>query len=289
MKKILFALAALSALCLPAFSQQAFNSLSFGVEAGTTGVGIQLALPLVTDHIVLTAGFNSPSLTLNKGFAIDLDEVNANISEVNANLAAAGLPDRINTRFEDVDINTTSTINLSTAKAALEFYPFKRSSFHITAGVFYGMNDTFLSVVAATDKAFWSSFRELQDEVGAINEKYSDVSAYNAVEISPIRASAMGRTYEVKEQDGAGHVEMSLVLPKFRPYAAIGFGRSMPKGHFSFQGDLGVFYADPELKSPNEVAYDPSAEDLLADVPGISMDWFRFWPMLSLRLVYRIF
>lgn len=289
MKKILFTLAALSAASLPAFSQQAFNSLSFGVEAGTTGVGIQLAMPLVTDHLVLTAGFNAPALNFRTGFDIDLDMVNDNIMEVNNNLRAAGLPDRIDTRFDDADIDVNSTLNLSTLKAALEYYPFKKSSFHITAGVFYGMNDNFLSVSGTTDKAFWNSFKSLQSEVDALNVKYEDVPGYEATEIRSIRGSALGRTYEVKEQDGAGHVEMDLVLPRLRPYAAIGFGRSMPKGHFAFQTDLGVCFARADVKSPNEVAFDPSAENLLEELPEATLDWFRFWPVLSMRLIYKIF
>lgn len=289
MKKTLFAIAVISAMSLPASAQQAFNSLSFGVEAGTTGVGIQLAMPLVTDHLVLTAGFNAPSLNFNTNFDIDLDQVNASISEVNANLQAAGLPDRINTRFDDVNLGLNSSLNLSTLKAAIEFYPFKKSSFHLTAGFFYGMNDTFITAVATTDKAFWGSYASLQSEVDAINERYKDVSGYTPTDISSIRASALGRTYEVKEQDGAGRVELNLVLPRFRPYAAIGFGRSMPKGHFAFQTDLGVCFARPQLNSPNEVEYDPSAEDLLEDVPDASLDWLRFWPVLSLRLIYKIF
>ena len=289
MKKILFALAALSATSLPSFSQQAFNSLSFGIEAGTAGVGIQLAMPLVTDHLVFTAGFNAPALNFSTGFDIDLDMVNDNIVEVNNNLRAAGLPDRVNTRFDDANIGVSSTLNLSTLKAALEYYPFRKSSFHITAGVMYGMNDDFLSVTGTTDKAFWSSFKSLQSEVEAFNVKYADEPGYEPAEIRPIRGSALGRTFEVREKDGAGSVEMNLTLPRLRPYAAIGFGRSMPKGHFAFQTDLGVCFARAELKSPNEVAYDPSAEDLLEDVPGATLDWLRFWPVLSMRLIYKIF
>ncbi len=289
MKKILFAIAALSALSVPAFSQQAFNSLSFGIEAGTTGVGVQLAMPLVTDHIVLVAGFNAPSLNFNTSFDVDMEQVNTSLETVNSNLQAAGLPDRINTRFDDVDLGTSAALNLSTLKAALELYPFKRSSFHITAGVFYGMNDTFISAVATSDKTFWSNYKDIQAEVAAINEKYKDEPGYTPADISSIRASVNGHTYEVKEHDGAGRVDMNLVLPRVRPYATIGFGRSMPKGHFSFQGDLGVFYARPEISSPNEVEFDPSAEDLLKDLPGVSPDRLCFWPMLSLRLIYKIF
>ncbi len=289
MKKILTAIAALSALCVPAFSQQAFNNISFGIEAGTAGVGVQLAMPLVTDRVVLTAGFNAPSLSYNADFDIDMDQVNASIAQVNSNLRAAGLADRINTRFDDVDLGTNSSLNLSTLKAALEFYPFKKSSFHITAGVFYGMNDTFFSVVADTDKSFWTAYENLRSEVEDLNVKYENVPGYVPAEISPIRANAFGRTYEVKEQDGAGHVELNLEFPRFRPYLALGFGRSIPGGRFNLQGEVGAFYADPQIDSPNEVAYDASAEDLLEDFPGGSPEEFRFWPMLSLRLIYKIF
>ena len=56
MKKILFAIAALSALSVPAFSQQAFNSLSFGIEAGTAQ-WIMSIYPLVSGIMVPVSAF----------------------------------------------------------------------------------------------------------------------------------------------------------------------------------------------------------------------------------------
>ena len=62
----------------------------------------------------------------------------------------------------------------------------------------------------------------------------------------------------------------------------------MPKGHFGFQFDVGVWYhGAPVLSSSNEVAYDPSAEVLLDDIS--LLDELVLYPQVSLRLIYKIF
>ena len=46
-------------------SQEAFKHLSIGLEAATTGIGLELALPIVTDHLVLAAGYNYGNASFN--------------------------------------------------------------------------------------------------------------------------------------------------------------------------------------------------------------------------------
>ncbi len=289
MNKILFVSAALLGLSSAAGAQQAFQRLSFGIEAGTAGVGVELAIPVVSDHVVLKAGFNAPSLTLSKGFDISMAEVNSSISTVNANLSAAGLPDRIDARFDDADLNVSGTVNLNTAKAMLEFYPFRKSSFHFTAGIYYGMESSFLSGEALTDKAFWSEYKALVSQVDELNAKYGDVQGYVPADISSVRASADGRTFELKEKNGAGAVEAAISLTKFRPYFGLGFGRSIPKSALSLQFDLGaIYHGVPELTSPNEVAYDAGAPSVFSS-REYSLEDFKFYPVVSLRLIFKIF
>ncbi len=288
MRKSLFVSAALLAVSSGAWAQQAFQSLAFGIEAGTAGVGVELAMPLITDHLVLKAGFNAPSLTVSRNFDISMAEVNASIATVNANLAAAQLPDRIDVTFKDVDLKVTPTLNLSTVKAMLELYPFRKSSFHLTAGVYYGMEGSFFSATAVTDRTFWNDFKSLRSQVGEINEKYKDVPGYTPADVSSIKVSLKDRTFEVQEKDGAGSLEAAVDLPKFRPYLGLGFGRSVPKRGVGLQFDLGVIYhGSPSLTSPNEVAYDASAQNIMPD--ALAVEDLKLYPVASLRLTVRLF
>ncbi len=287
-RKILFVIIALLGIQSAAWAQKAFQSLSFGIEAGSTGIGVELAMPLVTDHLFLRAGFNAPSVTLSQHSDISMAEVNSSIAELNSNLEAAGLPDRINTSFDDMDLSVTSTLNLSTIKAMLEYYPFRKSSFHITAGVFYGMEGSYLSATAQTDKTFWSNYKDLQTEVDAINEKYKDVPGYTPTDINTVNVNVDGKTLQVQEKDGSGYMEAAIDIPKLRPYFGLGFGRSVPKHRVGLQLDLGAIYMGaPALSSGNEVAYDGAAQEVMPE--GLSLKDIKFWPVASLRLTFRLF
>ena len=119
-RKITAALAALALAGTTAGAQQAFNSLSFGVELGTTGVGVELAMPLVTDHMVFKLGFNAPSLSYGFSTTMPMDQVNATVDNINAQLQQLGLPEHIDTRMPDMELSLRPVLNLSTAKLMLE-------------------------------------------------------------------------------------------------------------------------------------------------------------------------
>lgn len=270
---------------IPTFAQKAFQSLSVGIEAGTSGVGIELALPVVTDYLVFKAGFNAPSLTMSFHKSVGMDGINSEIDEINSNLQAIGEPTRFD-HFSDSDIELRPTVNFSALKFMFELYPFRKSSFHITAGAFYSMGDL-LSASVSVDEAFWANYKDIRDKVDALNENYKDTPGYVESTVDDIAFSAGGRTYAVQEQDGKGAVSATLAFPKFRPYVGFGFGRSMPDGHFAVQFDLGAVYnSSVAIESPNEVAYDPSAYVAVEELP---LNYLSFLPAVSLRLIYKIF
>lgn len=287
-RKITAALAALALAGTTAGAQQAFNSLSFGVELGTTGVGVELAMPLVTDHMVFKLGFNAPSLSYGFSTTMPMDQVNATVDNINAQLQQLGLPEHIDTRMPDMELSLRPVLNLSTAKLMLEYYPFRKSSFHITAGAYFGMGDNFLSATLSADRAAWDSYTALRDEVDRLNAAYGGVEGYSEYSIGDIRYSLGDRSFEIAEQDGTGSFDAEILVRRVRPYLGLGFGRSVPKGHFGFQFDVGVWYhGAPVLSSSNEVAYDPSAEVLLDDIS--QLDELVLYPQVSLRLIYKIF
>jgi len=295
MKKKLFA-AALVVLAgsISASAQEAFKSLSLGLEIGTTGAGVELALPLVTDHIVLVGGFNAPTISHVFTTEMEPDIINDRIDEVNTSLASLqeyGINESVTSRFSEIPISVTPVVNLCTVKAMLELYPFKKSSFHVTVGAFFGLGGTeFLSGTVGTGKTFWNEFTALENEVNALNDKYKGYPGFEPVYIdeSDLRFNAGKKTYAVREKDGEGVMDVALKIAKVRPYVGLGFGRSTPQKHFSFQHEIGVWYhGTPALTSDSEVAYDSSAYSVADDLS--ILDKFSIYPVFTFRLIYRIF
>lgn len=288
MKKNLVIVASLLVLFFPARAQEAFNSLSFGLEAGTTGVGVELALPLVSDHLAFAVGFNAPSLSYPFTRTLPMDAVNGTLSSINSQLESIGAADRVTSTLPDVELTIRPVLNLSTFKLMLEYYPFRKSSFHITAGAYFGMGENLVSASVSVDSDFWAAFTAVQEEVNAVNVKYGDVPGYVALTPGNIEFSAGDRTFALSGKDGTGNADILFKVSGLRPYAGIGFGRSVPKGHLGFQFDIGVWYHGiPVMHSDDEVQYDPDAFRLAGDISII--DRLVFYPQVSLRLIYRIF
>ena len=286
--------AVFAAISSGASAQESFKHLSVGLEVGTTGAGLQLALPVVTDHLVLTAGYNFPSIGWNSTMSIPTSDLRDGVDKFNSSLSSAGLSDRIQNRFgSSTDATVKANVNLGRAKMMLEYYPSKKSSFHITAGFYAGGAD-FISADLSSTQAFMSDVKATQSEIKALQQKYSDyeeVRSYNLESIEDLKISASGKSYQLKEKDGCAQISASIRTAKVLPYLGIGIGRSFPDGHFGVQGDLGVAYhGKPSLYSPNEVAYDSAAQVLsgLEDALEI-VEKVCVYPQLSVRLVYKIF
>lgn len=296
MKRICTAIIVLVAMISPSAAQQAFKSLSIGVEVGTTGLGVDIAVPLITDHLVVRGGLTAPSLSYPFNIKVGMSELNQEIADANAMLGQSGIDERISTSFSDMDLTLTPVLNLSTAKLLFEIYPFRKSSFHIVAGAYMGIGDNFIAATAMTDKAFWSDYKSLQGEISAINEKYAGVPGYETIDISSAKFNVLDKSYEFREDGGRGALDAELQIAKFRPYVGLGFGRSMPKKHLGFQFEIGAWYhGKPSLVSGSQIDYDASLPDMTPDFFGdggmesILDKWGRFYPQLSLRLIYRIF
>lgn len=292
MKKILSIICILAA-AMSANAQEPFKHLSVGLEAGTTGFGVELALPIAAEHLVLTAGYNFPSITVNKGIQFNTTEIKNVINNANNTLQDAGFPERISDTFsKETTLDADFGLNFGAVKAMLEFYPSKNSSFHFVAGVYCGTGD-FISAKGMTDRNFWSSVQSAQADVNSAYEKHKDdpkVSGIDHDVLGKLKANINGKTYSVKEKDGCGSIETQIAVANIRPYVGVGIGRSIPESRFSIQGDLGVwFHGKPSLQSSNETAYDPSATTVdLGSALDIA-EKISVWPQLSVRLIYSIF
>ena len=195
------------ALMLPGLvrAQEAFNSLSIGLEVGTTGIGVELAMPLVTDHLVLKGGLTAPSLSIPYSTTVDASGFNGMLDDVNSQLAASGVPDRIYSDFGNIGVDASAVLNLSSAKLLLEYYPFKKSSFHLVAGAYFGMGTgNLVSLRAQSDTRFLSDLNGLRAELDAINEKYASDPGYESIGFPEPAFNLCGTSYGIGEERPEG-------------------------------------------------------------------------------------
>lgn len=284
MKKLLVSLAFLVSSVVTVSAQKAFNHLSLGIEIGTTGAGIELAVPVISNHVILKAGYNLPQLGVVMSQKFDLRSVNDQIAEINSSLAAEGAPERINTRFSDITVSVAPKVSFNAAKLLFEIYPFKKSSFHLVAGAYLGLSDDFISLDVDTDPTFWKDYNNLKKDVAVLDGEY------DCGTMEDPKFNIGKSTYQIKEKNGAGHVGAYVQLAKVRPYFGLGFGRSIPKTRFGFQFNLGAWmHGNPVLKSDNMVTYDPSLEELVDQAEIDALSRISVYPNLSIKIIYRIF
>lgn len=289
LKKTFLVSVLLSVAGMSAWAQNAFSSMSIGLELGTTGVGVELALPIVTDHLVLKGGFMAPSLSIPYSMTISSNEVNTILDGVNSNLALSGVQEGIQTRFSDVRLDAAAVLNFSSARVMLEYYPFRKSSFHLVAGAYFGMGDNLLGGTVHSDEQFLSDLNAARAELEAINAQHEGVPGYQAVDFPEMVFNFGGKSYQVGEEEGRMVFAADLAIAKVRPYFGLGVGRSVPEGHFGFQFELGAWYHQrPRIVSDYELAeYRPDAPELEFDMS--LLDYFMIYPNISLRLIYKIF
>lgn len=274
-------------------SQEAFKHLSIGLEAATTGIGLELALPIVSDHLVLAAGYNYGNATFNvKGNStLNVSELSGRINQYidNANNFLALIPEepaRLENMPSSMKLHGDAAFRLSTAKVVLEYYPAKKSNFHINAGVFIGNADTFSMDADCHD--FWSLYNANSLTAKKMAGKYPEFAA-SIGEIPELKETINGRTFELK---APGIVNIGLQAATVRPYLGLGFGRSVPNTHVGFQFDLGALYIGKlAISSANEIN---GASNVSVTNKGIQKiveiaEKICVYPQISFRLIYRIF
>lgn len=125
MKKIIFlwAILSIAMMCSPVSAQKElgiFNSLSVGVSAGTTGIGIDVATP-VTPHFAIRGGVSfMPGISFDTD--VDVDLKNPELGEQTSSL------------------DLTGNMKRASGELQVNYYPFLSSSFFVTAGAYFGGN-----------------------------------------------------------------------------------------------------------------------------------------------------
>lgn len=270
---------------------EAFRNVGVGIEAGLMGAGVEVSMPVVTDHLVLVLGYNLPNIKVNTDFEVSSSDIRQKINEMNTNInnynaLASGMPnysriDNLDYPDKDITVDVDAKVKLGAFKCMLEYYPSAENSFHITAGMLIGQ-DNFVSLKGTADAEWWQTYMKAIE----INDKQlpSEYRVSNLEDV--VKFSIDDRTFQFKP-NSKGKLDLDVNINKVRPYLGFGFGRPIPKKRVGFQFELGAwFHAKPEIVSDSEVSYDPSA-DGVSDVVKV-MNKIQFWPQMTFRLTGRI-
>jgi len=299
MKTRLFAILLAGTIGVGAQAQEATNFTAFknvgvGLEVGLMGFGAQVSLPLISDHLIFTAGYNFFAFgndIYKTDYSISANNVNDGIGQINDYVErhnakpGASHIDKVNTLPSDIKIDAGFKLG-SNVKLLLEYYPSKMSGFHITGGVMIGNSD-FVEISGSADDNVQKLYKnalevqtQLQNE-GEISKKDDFVHQRLTFNVRKHTYSVMGD--EVK-------ASMNIVTPKVKPYLGVGFGSSIPKKRVGFEFEVGCWYHGRlKLESPNEVTYDRDAQrnkemdDIMKDVLRVAV-----YPQITFRLTGRI-
>lgn len=312
MKKILALALAASLSAGAAQAQEAFKHLGLSVEAGTTGLGVNLSYPIVTDHLILTLGYNLPTFALTKDADLSVGAVNGKIDQANnaistynnivQNLNEQGLNTNnyqtIETikHLDAIGAEVEAEINFVNYKAFLEYYPTTKSNFHFTVGVFSG-NGEWVNIKATANREAWETYEQARRLNALIPNNVP-----NHPEIKPVEGLDECMKFNVDDQtillkpESKGVMHARLAVEKIKPYAGIGFGSSVPRKRVGFQMELGAYYQKApvfESASPNTVfldTFDSSASSI--DQVDNIMQTIRkisWYPQLTFRITGRLF
>ena len=285
------------------------------MEFGTTGLGVNLSYPIITDRLIVSMGYNFPTLSINetidlnmKGKLIEASEMSKEYNQMR-DLALMIFPeDEVNKKFpliqeiepkEECQTKIKDILNFSNFKLMLEYYPTNSSYFHFTAGVMIG-NGEWMSISAQADPEVWKVYEDAVKANNIYKEIQQTMKDDYGIDITPVenleniaKVNVGKDTYHLKAESG-GRLDTKLTIKKVKPYIGIGFGSSIPtKRRLGFQMEIGAYYQGKptfEGATKPEENYDASAfNNRLVDEIVDDLVYLRWYPQLSFRFTGRIF
>lgn len=229
-----------------------FKHLGIGASVGTDGIGFDVAT-LVTDYAAIRAGVSFwPKIAM---------KTDINIKDNNPLIADK--------------VTLEGKVNIFDFKLLADVYPFKHSSFHLTAGMFLG-NGVFLK---GTNTTMFIKDPSKYGKLGLIVGDYRIAT------------------------DEKGYIQAEAKSNKLKPYLGFGFGRAVPRNsRVSVSCDFGVeFWGKPGVYAwtkndwDDKVYHKFTVDDLdqyddkhIKDALD-AVDKIKIFPVLNIRLNGRIF
>ena len=303
-----------------------FNHLDISLTTGSTGIGLDVAMP-VAEWMKLMAGFTyMPRFNLTMHFGVQIGDKPETEEEQQSKF------DRLNGMLEsfvgtkvDRQIDMIGEPCFDNVKLLADFYPFKNKKWHITAGFYYGGSKiakawnatedaTSLVAVAMYNNLYGRVVKSYESVLASMsdpnavpepfmsfggNDYYADEELYNKVTYYGrmgvhIADYKDGTPYRL-EPDENNMVKAQIRVNKFRPYLGFGYGGALSKKDdtYSLSFDCGMMFWGG---TPKILTHDGT--DLANDVDHVRgkvgdyvkiIKAFKVYPVLSLRLTRKIF
>lgn len=244
-----------------------FNHLSVGLNAGLTGLGIDVAMP-VHKLVTVRAGFTGWTVGDIKFKAINTAEEITQTQMVEDDAVK---------RAQQVD-----KIELALKPKFWNFYllgevhPFKNQPFYFSAGLFFGSKN-------------FIHFRNTNEgALGFLYDANQKVEDYNHLFLTNYPPIGVKFGDYVFTADENGNIDVRLKTNAVKPYVGIGFGQHIAKNHrVSLAVDAGLlFWGTPKfvLNNGTEISSGGKNSGI-----GSVVSWLKAWPNLSIRVAYKIF
>ena len=301
MKKILFSFA-LAVVTLTSQAQNMFNHLDLGVTLGTTGIGLDAAMP-VGDYVKLRTGFEvMPRFNYNMNFGVEsFDGTGTSIDQSTFNRMADVLYGLTGFKV-DQNVTMKGKPTMWNFKFMVDVYPFKNNKhWHFTAGFHWGPSKIAEAVNAQEDSPSLFAvgmYNHIYDVAYAdwvldIPTPLIETETTGAVYMDPSMEKtilSMGRMgipigkYSHEMTDAQGNIhkkgetyymqpnENSMVSVEartnsFKPYLGVGYEGRLIKGNDNYKigFDAGVMFWGG---TPSIITHDGT--DLVHDVEDIN-------------------
>lgn len=244
-----------------------FNHLSVGLTYGTTGAGIDVAMP-VHKLVTVRAGFAGWGLGDIKFKAINTATEITEMQMVEEDaVKRAQMVDKVELAVKP---------NFWNFYLLGEVHPFNNQPFYFSAGLFAG-SQNFLHFRNTNDGA-----------LGYLNYANQLVEDYNHLYRTNYPPIGLKFGDYVFTADENGNIDVRMKTNAVKPYLGIGFGQHLAKTHrVSLAVDAGLlFWGTPKFVLNNGTEIKSSGSN-----SGITsvLSWLKAWPNIQVRVAYKIF
>jgi len=316
MKKILFSLA-LAAVTMASQAQNMFNHLDLGVTLGTTGIGLDAAMP-VGNYVKLRTGLEvMPRFNYDMHFGVE--------SYGEGGVPSSASLDRMSevlyglTGFKvDQDITMKGKPTMWNFKFLVDVYPFKNNKhWHVTAGFHWGPSKIAEAVNAQEDSpslfavGMYNHLYDVSYQDWILGEPTPIISTQTTGDLYldpmiekkiaefgrmgiPVGKFDDGTTYYMQPNENS-MVYADAYVNSFKPYLGIGYEGRLIKGNDNYKigFDAGLMFWGG---TPDIITHDGTnlTKDV-SDINGKVGDYVKFikgvkvFPVLNLRITRRIF
>lgn len=255
-------------LTLPAqpypWDKNFFNHLAVGINAGTTGFGLDAAMP-VCKYLQVRAGFAKMPEFKAK---VSLDVSQTQFVDMHGQLQP----------IPQSKIGIQGKPSLAHGLVMLDILPILTSSFHLSVGLYFSGPD----IVDIYNR-----------EEGAlldISKANRHIDVWNMLHPDrPQQPIGLELGDYLLTPDSEGNLSATISGRRLRPYAGVGFGRAVPRRRVGFRVDMGcLFWGKPKVFCNGERIH---SDNLGGDEGKFlrRLTKMQIYPCLNFRLCGRIF